>query len=168
MILKVLSLVTLSSIINLIINISPESNYFTQLDSNWAETECVPTYGAWGTIEGCKIKAKVSPYDEIKKCWVYIGRDDRKYCEIIFDKPLQVHSFLSALMYGCIFMIFDVIFFGYFIFTLKSIIFAVIAFNVLLVIEINEAKRGGKVSFRRIFRFIWQYIEINYDKYYSK
>ena len=156
--LNIISLILLSSFINLLLNISENADIMTDFDTNWIQTDCIPTYGAWGTIEGCMLKDKVSPFIQPKKCWVFMGNtllSKNKICDIKFEQPLKSHYILTMAMVICVFKIFDIIFGGYPLLMMKCFICVSLYFPILLIYEIKfHIQQKDKFSFTRILKFL--------------
>lgn len=162
----ILNIVLFSSAINILFYISSDNETLRELDTNWKETICTPTYGYWATIEGCILKANISPYHEDKICWIYLGEPvikNFKYntCDIIFTKPTRRYFLVNWGIYICIFKIFNIFFFGFPFTFLRCFIDIIIIFPLLVHYEYTLYKKGEDKF--NIKRAILVMKEITYD-----
>ena len=159
------------SLINLLIHLSNNSDFFKEFDSNWKETECIPTYGKWGTIDGCKKEDKVSPYDDSKTCWIYIlhNKENFNHCEIVFIQPLKTSKFFTGILMFLIFYLFNLVFCGYPLIFLRIVFYIIIFIPILFFIELKlffVHNEGFHLS--RIFLFLYYSSKNSFENIYNK
>ncbi len=167
----ILNIVFFSTMINVIFYLSKDNENLKELDSNWKETTCIPTYGYWGTIEGCKLKDKVPPYYEPEVCWVYVGEPVIKNtqvnkCDITFKKPTRRYFLINWAIYLCIFKIFNCLFFRIPAYLLKCILDSFILFPILLQYEYHLHKtEKSYFSIKRIILVMKEIYKDNFKTY---
>ncbi len=148
---KVKHLFFYASLLNITWKLSNQYDSLKMFDSNWTTTTCIPSYGYWGTIEGCSIKANVSPYDDEKICWVKTNN-----CEIKFNEPLRMHTIALVLIMICCIKIIDIFLFGYLILFFGIIVNTIFFGPMLLMYEIKlHIFDDEDLCFKRPFQFIF-------------
>jgi len=153
---NLIKLIVLSTACSIINDLSEHSEFLKMDDHNFKKTICVPTYGSWGTVEGCSEKANVSPYDEPKVCWIYQGSPIKKYkrCQIIFEKPIKTHIILNVLSGLTILKIIDIFFGGFIFVTIQLIGEILFNFPIILYVEIYfHLKKESTFSIYRIIQY---------------
>lgn len=161
--LKISGIIFLTSILNFFVKNVGKYEFLKQDDTRWDETICVPTYGAWGTIEGCRLNANVSPYDEPRDCWVYMGGNEggKEYCSIIFSRPMVVSLYGYFILYYLLFMILNIFGGGYPFLLVKILInfFTMIILTpICLVLEIRFIIFDNDLSLRSRFRLVFKFL----------
>lgn len=152
------SLIILTSTVNILINLQNKPEWLKEPDKRWEETICSPTYGAWGTIQGCRLNAKISPYEYPQTCWVYMGENIEKYnkCDIVFNQPTRTHRVLLVILFALLFFMLDFLFGGYPFLFFRILFYSFLFFPLLFLIELKlyfVHKEGFHPL--RIFDFIY-------------
>lgn len=161
---KLLQLGILSFILHYLNNI----DIFKVDDTNWKETDCVGTYGAWSTIEGCKlISEKVSPYTEDKKCWIHLyDTIQHKYCEIIFKQPLKIHYITTIFKLVFVFLFVNILLGGYLWLAMVYFVFIFLHLFITIYYEYYYSRKyNEKMNFQRVLYFLREVIKNDLKNY---